>query len=79
MRKDLCPSLIRSAGALLVNGQGRRFCNELDSTQKMTAALVKECGVHKTRLESGEEQPVAYLLINMAVSITISTYYAELV
>jgi succinate dehydrogenase/fumarate reductase flavoprotein subunit len=67
MQKDLCPSLIRSAGAILVNGQGRRFCNELDSTQKMTAALVKECGHHKAHLSSGREQPVAYLLINMAV------------
>jgi hypothetical protein len=27
--KVVCPYLVRSAGALLVNQQGNRFCNEL--------------------------------------------------
>jgi hypothetical protein len=39
MQKD--PSLVhRSTGAILANGQGHRFCNELDATQKRTATLV---------------------------------------
>lgn len=67
MQKDLCPSLIRSAGAILINGEGRRFCNELDCSKNMTPALIKSCGVHKAKLSSGRDQPVAYLLINMEV------------
>lgn len=65
MQKDLCPSLVRSAGAILINQAGKRFCNELDSNKKMSEAVLQNCSEHKSRLTSGMEQHVSYLLINL--------------
>ena len=67
MQKTLCPSLVRSAGAILINRQGRRICNELDTSQRMSAAILQECDCHTMPLTSGREQHRAYLLMNKAV------------
>lgn len=64
MTKDILPSLIRSAGAIVINSDGRRFCNELDLSKKMSSAILHHCKHHKVRLVSGREQHVAYVLIN---------------
>ena len=78
MQKELCPSLVRSAGAILINGQGQRFCNELDSNKVMSAAISQECSKHPTLLTSGLEQPRAYLLINMEVLAHIESDAASI-
>jgi succinate dehydrogenase/fumarate reductase flavoprotein subunit len=67
MSKDLLPSLIRFAGAIVINSQGKRICNEFDSSKKMSAAVLQHCSNHSVRLTSGREQPVAYVLINQKV------------
>jgi succinate dehydrogenase/fumarate reductase flavoprotein subunit len=64
MSKDILPSLIRFAGAIVINSQGKRICNELDSSKKMSTAILQHCSHHSIRLSSGREQPVAYVLIN---------------
>jgi hypothetical protein len=67
MQKDVCPSLVRRAGAVLINSNGQRFCNELDLSKKISEAILSRCGQHPARLSSGREQHVAYLLINQEV------------
>jgi hypothetical protein len=68
LSKDILPSLIRSAGAIVVNADGKRIFNELDLSKKMASALLHNCKQHATRLSSGREQPVAYVLINQEVT-----------
>lgn len=68
MSKDILPSLIRSAGAIVINSDGKRICNELDLSKKMASSILQNCSHHSTRLSSGREQPVAYVLINQEVS-----------
>lgn len=67
MTKDILPSLIRSAGAILINSEGKRICNELDLSKKMSTAILRHCKHHSVRLLSGREQHVAYVLINPEV------------
>lgn len=68
MSKDILPSLIRSAGAIVINSEGKRICNELDLSKKISTAILQNCSHHPTRLTSGREQPVAYVLINQEVN-----------
>lgn len=68
MSKDLLPSLIRSAGAIVINSNGQRIFNELDLSKHMTSALFQNCNHHSVRLTSGREQHVAYVLINREVT-----------
>lgn len=67
MTKDILPSLVRSAGAILINSEGKRICNELDLSKKISTAILHHCKHHHVRLSSGREQHVAYVLINPEV------------
>ena len=67
MTKDILPSLIRSAGAILINQEGKRICNEFDLSKKISTAILHHCKNHPVRLQSGREQHVAYALINPTV------------
>ena len=67
LSKFLCPEAVRGSGAILVNGRGVRFTDELGSRSAVTKHIAQHCQDHDVRLESGREQKVAYVLLNQEV------------
>jgi len=64
--KFLAPEALRGLGGILINDEGKRFVNELDTRDRVTEAIFKNCKRMKVKDPSGKtvEGPVrAFLLM----------------
>lgn len=57
LSKMLAPEAMRGSGGVLLTGSGKRFCDELDTRAKVTAAINASCGP-----AAGSESNVAMLV-----------------
>jgi len=60
-QKFLAPESLRASGGILVNHEGKRFVNELDTRDKVTAAILNFCSPYQ-----GAGPMTAYMLLNEA-------------
>ncbi len=60
-QKFLAPESLRASGGILLNQEGKRFVNELDTRDKVTDAIMRNC-----RPYQGNGPLTAYMLLNEA-------------
>jgi succinate dehydrogenase/fumarate reductase flavoprotein subunit len=59
--KILAPELIRGVGAILINQNGKRFCNELGSRDYVSQRIIKNCNLAYT---DKIKQYEAFIILN---------------
>ena len=58
--KILAPELLRGVGGILVNEEGKRFCNELGKRDYITKEILKNCKNRISILILGSEAPISF-------------------
>jgi len=85
--KFLAPEAMRGCGGILLNSQGQRFCNELDTRDKVTEMILGNCAPYPVSeellQEGGPESPKsAYMVMNDAVAtdfgLGVLGFYAKM-
>ncbi|KAJ2393276.1 hypothetical protein GGI23_005066, partial [Coemansia sp. RSA 2559] len=76
--KFLAAEALRGEGGILLNGQGKRFVNELDTRDRVTHAMNRFCSGesncarygehHGVKAAAGEPQVAAYLVLSQAAA-----------
>jgi len=79
-KKWLCPEALRGCGGILVNSNGERFVNELDTRDNVTDTIFKKCQCYPSQ-DPEKQMHICYLILNNSIAqsfdITMFNFYKD--